>query len=60
MGNASASFCCKNRWLNQNTLSEDKLKMLNDIDNYGADHSEQDFEDGRKTRISGTSTIMFH
>ena len=62
MGNQSATFCCKNKWLNPDTLSADKLKMLNDLD-YGADQSEQDYEEQRRTtgsgRISGTSTIMF-
>ena len=64
MGNQQASFCCKSRWLNSEKLSADKLKMLNDIDNYAADASEHSIDlEGRKTpgtRISGTSTIMFH
>ena len=43
MGNDQARLCCKNRWLAPDALSEDKLKMLNDLD-YHADQSEQDFE----------------
>ena len=42
MGNESAA-CCKNNWFYGEKLSEDKLKMLNDLD-YCADQSEQDFE----------------
>ena len=34
MGNKQ--ICCKTNWLYGEKLSEDKLKMLNDLD-YGAD-----------------------
>ena len=47
MGNGQNTFCCKHSWLNPHAISQDKLKMLADLE-YMADQSEiNDFEDNK-------------